>query len=222
MYVEIRTYAVTRAMAEVVAFLPQGTARCQVELRARRTGGEDKACQRDVGLEHEGVDVALFGRGGPQGEGAGDVGGAVLILCSAIEQEESFGSKRAIGFGCGFVMNDGAVVGIAGDGVEANVAEEGLLGAERGEQAVDPDFGHASGLNGGAKAAQEAHQGYSVAQHGAAEAGHFGLVLHGLHRGDGRGRFYDVEAGRAGGGPQTGIGRGRQEQAAGRERGEEG
>ena len=84
-------------------------------------------------------------------------------------------------------MNDGAVVGIAGDGVEADVAKESLFGAERGEQAVNAHFGHAAGFNGRPKPTQEAHQGHTVAQHSAAEAGHFDLVLHGLHRGDGRG-----------------------------------
>ena len=58
--------------------------------------------------------------------GAGDVGGAVLILSAGIEQEQLAVLELAVGGARNAVMHDGAIRTGAGDGVEGDIAQRHL------------------------------------------------------------------------------------------------
>ncbi len=83
---------------------------------------EAHARQRDVALEHAGEAVASFPATAADGDGAGDVRGAVLILAAAIDQEQRAARQAPIGALGDAVMHDGAVRTRARDGVEREVA----------------------------------------------------------------------------------------------------
>ena len=125
--------------------------------------------------------MALAVGDGSEGDGAGDVGGAVDVLCAAIEQQQTFGTQGCIGVVGGLVMDDGTVGLIGGDGVEREALIEGLLGAQGGELAVDAHLGLTTGGYGGFQPAQEAHEGHAVANHGLPKATLLGIVLDGFH-----------------------------------------
>ena len=108
-----------------------------------------------MGLEDEGEDAALLVGDGAEGYGAGDVGGAVEILCSAVEQQQSLGSQGNVGLGCGLVVDDGSMLLITGDGVERDAAEEGLLCPEGCEPLVGGDLGLSALCDGGFQPAEE-------------------------------------------------------------------
>ena len=88
-------------------------------------------------LQHEGVDAPLLLRERAEGDGAGDVGGAVEILRPAVEQQHPTRLQGDVGLWGGLIVYDGRMLAIAGDGVEGDVAEERLLGAQRCQLLVD-------------------------------------------------------------------------------------
>ena len=94
---QVAADAVAGAVIEVEPLRPQELARKGIELRAGRAVGKDRARDRDMTLEHAGETVAHLGGRRADRDGAGDVGGAVLVLAAGIDQEQLARRDRAIG-----------------------------------------------------------------------------------------------------------------------------
>ncbi len=122
--------------------LPHSISGEDVELCAAGAVGEDGCSEANVAFEDESVVAPFLVGEGSEGDGAGDVGGAAVVRCAAVEEQQSAGLQRYVGFGGGLVVDDGAVGAIAGNGVEGDVTEARLLGAQGGELAVDAYLRH--------------------------------------------------------------------------------
>src|SRR5438105_151874 len=68
--------------------LPEELPRQRVDLRAGGAVRKYRARDRDVAAQHPGKAVAHLGRRLADRDGAGDVGGAVLILRAGIDQQQ--------------------------------------------------------------------------------------------------------------------------------------
>ena len=110
------------AVVEIDAGLPERLPRERIELRAGGAVGEHRGRDRDMALEHAGEAVAHLGGRLADDDGAGDVGGAVLILAAGIDQEQIAGRDRAVGLAGDAIMHDRAVRAGARDGRERHVA----------------------------------------------------------------------------------------------------
>src|SRR5207302_4392201 len=85
---EIAADAVAGAVVEIEPLRPQELAGEGIELRARSAVGKDRPRNRDVALEHAGKTVAHLGARLADRNSAGDVGGAVLVLGSGVDQKQ--------------------------------------------------------------------------------------------------------------------------------------
>ena len=128
---------------------------------------------------------------GTNSNGTRDIGGAIEILCSTIEQLPSFGSHRDIGLRCSLVVNDGTMLFVAADGVERDIAEAFLLGTQGCEFLVERDLGLASSLNSRLQPLQKFHHRHAILDHRAAKPLNLRRVFDSLHRCDGRGATHD-------------------------------
>ena len=185
-HVEEVSHAVPRAVQVVHAALPNGHTGQHVQLGAARAFGEHGLCQGDVPLQNQGIIFFLFLRQRAEGNGAGDVRGAVQILGARIEQKEAFGFQRDVCFRRSLIVHDGAVRAIACDGIETLAHVERLFGAEGVQFLVYADFRLPALGHGFFQPFQEFGQSHPVALHGASQAGHLHLVAHGFQQGDGR------------------------------------
>lgn len=73
------------------------------------------------------------------GKSTGYVGCAVIILRSAVKQEQRTGRKRTLSLGAGVVVDNGAVFGKSGD-CGKTVGEEQFLFFPEGAKFVDNNF----------------------------------------------------------------------------------
>ena len=101
-----------------------------VNLCTTGTAGELAELYLDVPLEHKCIYFPFFLGEGAEGNGTGDVRRAVEILCTTVKQQQASGLEWDIGLGCRFVMHDGSMGAVAGDGVEGDVTIERLLSTE--------------------------------------------------------------------------------------------
>ena len=107
--VDEEAYAVAGAVVIGFALVPEELARQDIQLVAGGAGGEDSLCQGDVTLHHQG-EVMLHGLGGgADGYGAGDVGGAALVLAAAVNEQQAIPLDDDVGLLGGLVVHDGAV-----------------------------------------------------------------------------------------------------------------
>src|SRR5438067_851081 len=104
-----RLQAMAGPMVEVDASGPEELARERVELRTRRAIRKDSARDRDMALEHAGETLAHFGRRRAYRDRAGDVGGAVLVLRTGVDQEQLARQNPSVGRARDAVMHDRAV-----------------------------------------------------------------------------------------------------------------
>ena len=131
MHRQIAADAMPGAMREIEPGMPQELARQRIELRAGGAVGKRGAGNRDMAAQHPGKAVAhLLGRLADR-DGAGDVGGAVLILRAGIDQQQVAEGDAAVGLAGDAVMHDGAVRPGAGDGRERDVLQRAGVAAER-------------------------------------------------------------------------------------------
>ena len=79
----------SRAVVEIESGAPERGARQRVDLRAVRSRREDGAGDGDVAFEHPGEAVAHERARPADGDRAGDVGRAVLILRAAVDEENA-------------------------------------------------------------------------------------------------------------------------------------
>ena len=175
------------AVQEVKTLVPQRTAGNGVELGAAGSVGEAQQLQLDVTFQYQRIDVALTVGDGTEGDGSRDVGSTIDVLCATIEQEQTFGTQGSVGVGCRLVMDDGAMSLIGRNGVEGQTLIERLFGAQRGKLAVDAHLRLSAGSDSGFQPAQEAHEGYTVANHGLPESLLLGFGFDSLHSRDGGG-----------------------------------
>src|SRR5262245_55429256 len=103
-----------------------------------------------MALEHAGEAIAHLVRWRTDGDGAGDVRGAIEILRAGIDQVELARLDPAIGGLGDAVVDDGAVGAGAGDAVEAEILEQLVLAAEGGEaiRGLDLREAAAAGVTG--------------------------------------------------------------------------
>ncbi len=184
-------HAVAGAVPVGHALLPQRHAGQHVELHASGAHGEFGAGQRQVALEHQGEVVALLRRGLAQGDGAGDVGGAVEILAAGVDEQQSAGLQARRALDRGLIVNYGAMLLVAGYHAKAVAAIHVILCALALQAAVHIELGH--DLGGGHAALEPHHharQRRAVALHGAARAGYLHIVFNGLQRHYGRGGIH--------------------------------
>src|SRR3546814_204575 len=88
---EVRADAVAGAVREIETGFPQGPPREAIELSAVGAARKQRGIERDIALEHAGEAVLhLVGRFA-HGQHAGDVGGAVFILATRIDQIQEIG-----------------------------------------------------------------------------------------------------------------------------------
>ena len=85
---QIDADAVARSVVEIEPGAPQRFARQCVELAAGRPARKDRPGDGDVALEDAGETVAQLGGRPADADRAGDVGGAVLVLGAAVDEEQ--------------------------------------------------------------------------------------------------------------------------------------
>ena len=108
-HAEIAAHPVAGAMVIVEASHPQGRAGQDVQGRAGGSGRETDMGQRQVALQHQGEAFGHLPAGLADGDGAGDVGGAVQILAAGIHQQKGAGFRALVQALGGPVVDDGAV-----------------------------------------------------------------------------------------------------------------
>jgi hypothetical protein len=132
---------------------------------------------RDHAAQHLGEGGLLGLAHLAHGERAGDVGGPVLVLRAAVDQEQLAGQDGGVRLLRHAVMDDGAMGTRARDGVEADVPERPGLGAEAFQRAHHVDLGQAAPGRGFVEPAQEPGEGRAVAQMRLGRGGDLGGML---------------------------------------------
>ena len=135
-----------------------------------------------MALEHEGEFSPHVGGRRPDGDGAGDVGGAVLVLAAGIEQKQFARRDAAIALAGHPVMHDGAVRPGAGDGGKRDVLEQAGVAAKALHRLHRVDFGQGAARRFAVEPGEEARHRHAVALLRRARAGDFDGVLHRFHR----------------------------------------
>src|SRR5262249_47786179 len=179
---------------EVEAFRPQELPRKGVELGAGRAFGKDRARNRDMALEHAGEAVAHLGSRLADRDGAGNVGGAVLVLAAGVDQQQLTRRNDAIALGRDAIMDDRAVGTGASDGWKGNVLEQPGVAAKAFERRDGLDLGELAAWSLAIEPREEARDGGAIAQVRRARAGNLDLVLPRLHQRDGAGRSRHLAA----------------------------
>ena len=169
-------YAVPGTMQEVHVVLPYRHAGQYIQLRSSRTFREDSHGEVDMSFQYQGVVRLLFFGQFPQCDGAGDVGSAVQVLRTRVQQQESLGFQWHVRCRSGFVVYDGSMFLVPGNGVEAFPHVEWLCGTEFVQFLVYADFCLVACGNGLLQPFQELHQCHSVALHGCVDAGYFPVI----------------------------------------------
>src|SRR5437867_9994473 len=130
MHREIAAHAMAGAVLEVEPGLPQTRTCERIKLGAGGAFGEHRARDRDMALEHAGEALAHLRRRLADRDGAGDVGGAVLVLRAGIDQEQLARLDRPIGLAGDAVVHDGAVRAGARNSWKGNILERTTLAPE--------------------------------------------------------------------------------------------
>src|SRR5712672_787186 len=124
MHGEIAADAVPGAVVEVEALRPQELAREGIELRAGRPLGKNRAGDRNMAFEHASEAVAHLRGRLADGDGAGDIRGAVLVLGAGVDEKELARCDESIARGRDAVMDDCPVWPGPRDGRKRYVLEQ--------------------------------------------------------------------------------------------------
>src|SRR5699024_6270875 len=108
-----------------------------VQRKAGAVVQKDGARHVDVALQHPGVPAALVVGQLADGVGAGDVGGAAVILAAVVHQQKAAAINDAVGVALGMVVHHGGVGAPGRNGGEAVGRVAGLLGGARGRRPFD-------------------------------------------------------------------------------------
>ena len=179
-------HAVAGAVAVGHRLLPKGHAGKGIELHASGAHWELGTAQGKMPFEHEGEVVFFLLGGVAQSHGAGDVGGAVKILRAAVHEQQSLALQGAGALGIGSVVNDGAMLTVAGNHLKAVAAVEVALGALHLATLPHVEFVDGARWRCLFNPLEQAHQCRSVALHSMAETVDLNLVLDGFERLDRR------------------------------------
>ena len=104
------------AVIEIEAVAPEKLPRQRIELCAVGAVGKYRAGDRDVALEHQGEILAHVRARRADRDGAGDIGGAVLVLAAGIDQKQFVGPDPSVGSHGDAIMHNCGVGAGAGDG----------------------------------------------------------------------------------------------------------
>ena len=143
--------------------------------------GEPGGGQRQMALEHQREHPLLLLGNRPQGDGAGHVGGALTVMCAGVQQKQARRVQGYVGLRRGIVVDDGTVGTVARDGVEAQVQEVRLLGAEGGQLSGGGQLGNGLLAHMGLDPVQEPAQGRAILNMGGTEVLHLLSGFAGLH-----------------------------------------
>ena len=113
--------AMTSAVVVGFSLFPEELAGKRIELMSGGSFGENLGAESDVPFEYECEVVALLIGRFSQDDCPGDVGGAVGVLASAVDEQDSVSLDSHVGGFGGFVMHDRAVSFPTHDGGEALV-----------------------------------------------------------------------------------------------------
>ena len=205
---QIAADAVAGAVIEVEAVRPQRLPRERIELRAGDAFGKHRARDGDVALQHQREALAHFGSRLADRDGAGDVGGAVLVLAAGVDQEQFAGLDGAVGRAGDPVMHDGAVRPGAGDARKRHVLEQSGVAAEALQRLDRADLGELAVRRLAVEPGEEARHRRAVADMRRARARDLDRVLDRLHHRDRVGPARHLAAGVADD-PRQRIGGGR-------------
>ncbi len=154
---QVAADAVAGAVVEVEPGLPQRHARQRIELGAAGAFRKHRDGDGDMALQHAGEAVAHLVARRADGDGAGDVGGAVLVLRAGIDQEQFVHAERAVGGAGHAVVHDGAVRTRAGNGRERDVLEQAAVAAEAFQRLDGADLGELARRRLGVEPGQKPH-----------------------------------------------------------------
>ena len=194
MHAQITAHTVSGAVTIVDAVLPHRVSCQHIKLCSAGSNGEFGHCQTYVSLQYQRIVGALFLGESAQRDGSCDVGGAVLVLRTAVEQQQPVWFQGDVGLLARLVVYDGTMMGIACDGVEGDIPVQWLLGTQGCQAGIHAHLCLVTGLHRRLEPAQELHQRHSVMQHSLAESLALGLVLDGLHGCDERTAADDAPA----------------------------
>ena len=138
-----------------------------------------------MALQRPGVIFALVVGQRAHGIGAGDVGGAAVILTAAVHQQEAVGLDGAVGAGLGGVVHHGGIGAVGRNGEEALLIKTGLLGTTAVQHDVDVALPQGLALGQGLfQVHLEAHHRHTVPDVAFLQVGQLGGVLDALEGGD--------------------------------------
>ena len=178
MHIEEMPDAVSGAVVVVQAGAPKRKASEGVQLRAACALGKTCLGEGDVSAQDESIVAALLGRRRADGDGAGDIGGAVQVMPAGIHEKQFAVGEAAVGLLARPIMHDGAVRSGAGDGVETDVLEMSRVLPERFQAADGGEFvRQVVGLYGVVEPSEKAAEGGAVSQMRGAGAGLLGRVF---------------------------------------------
>ena len=173
------------AAAVVDLVRPQRPARKGVQRKAGAVVKEHRARHVDVALQHPGVIAALVAGQRADRVGAGDVGGAAVILAAVVDQQKAVRLDGGVRAGLGVVVHHRGVGAPGGNGREAVVKIAGLFAAAGLQHALDVAFAQRAAF--GQRFFQvhlKADHRHAVADVALADVGELGLVLDALERRD--------------------------------------
>ena len=110
-----------RTVAEIEAHLPERAARKGIEIAAACALGKARHAHRDHALQHQCEALGHFGRRLADGDGAGDVGGAVRVLPARIDEIDRVPLDRPVAAAADTVVRHGGMGASRGNGIEAQI-----------------------------------------------------------------------------------------------------
>ena len=128
------------AMQVVQTFAPHILSSQDINLGTAGSAWELTEFYLDMPLEHKGVDMLLQIGKRSKGDGTGNICRAIEILGTTVEQQHTLRLQGDICLWSGFVVNDGGMATVAGDGIEGDIAVERLFGSQRGQFLINRDF----------------------------------------------------------------------------------
>ena len=184
-YAGDKAHAVTGAAAVVDLVLPQRTAGKAVQRKAGAVVQKYRACHINVALQRPGVVAALVVGQRTDGVGAGDVGGAAVVLTAVVHQQKALALNDAVDLALGVVVHHGGVGAVGGNGGEAVLKIAGHFGAALLQHGVDVDLGQGLALRQCFfQVHLKAHHGDAVADVAFADVFQLGFVFDALQRKD--------------------------------------
>ena len=167
----------------MVVILPRQPKCCtgqRIKVAPRQTFGKAGAGDGDHALQHAGEGRARLVPRIAQGDGAGDIGGAIHILPAAVHQQKLVRAQAAVGVFGHAVVDDGPMRTGPADGVETDVMQRVGGAAEPFQRADHVNFGQLALWCLCVQPAQEFHHRRPVAQMRLARGGNLGVGLAGF------------------------------------------